>query len=497
VTVRPAGVVSNDVFRQAVALQQRGDLAGAEKLYRAILKQQPKHFQTLSNLGYVLLALERVEDAIQCLRAASNQKPQSAVVQTLLGRALAMIDRHDEALERVRRAIAVDPNLAEAHAIMAQVLADTGRYEAAEAALGRAIDLAPERASFYHYWGHIARWRAGDPRLGALEALGRTRASRPVPEQIELCFALAKAYGDCGDIARAFPLLIEGGALQRRMLRYDEASTLRALAEPGRVLDAVWMRRHLGVGDPSPVPVFIVGMPRSGTTLVEQILASHPAVHALGERRLFEDALAMEGGPNAVSTPARWTDSELRRIGGLYVEAVRRAAPAGALRIVDKLPANFQYVGLIHAALPNARIIHTCRDPVDTCLSAFSVLFAGMAQPYSYDLGELGRYYRAYRRAMAHWRDVLPGGVMLDVRYEAVVDDLEAQARQIVAHCGLDWDDGCLAFHATQRPVRTVSHAQVRRPIYRDSVGRPRPPREMLLPLLEALGTGGDAFVAK
>jgi hypothetical protein len=262
------------------------------------------------------------------------------------------------------------------------------------------------------------------------------------------------------------------------------------------VLDAAWMRRHLGLGDPSPVPVFIVGMPRSGTTLVEQILASHPAVHALGERRLFEDALARVGGPNAVSTPACWTDAELRRIGGLYVEAARRAAPAGALRIVDKLPANFQYAGLIHAALPGAHIIHTCRDPVDTCLSAFSVLFAGVAQPYSYDLEELGRYYRAYRQAMAHWRNVLPTGVMLDVGYEAVVDDLEAQARRIVAHCGLDWDDRCLAFHATQRPVRTASHAQVRQPIYRGSLGRPRPPREMLLPLLEALGIGDGAFVA-
>ncbi|HEX3995239.1 MAG TPA: sulfotransferase, partial [Acetobacteraceae bacterium] len=166
----------------------------------------------------------------------------------------------------------------------------------------------------------------------------------------------------------------------------------------------------------------------------------------------------------------------------------------GAVRIVDKLPGNFQYAGLIHAALPNARVIHTGRDPVDTCLSVFSVLFAGTAHLYSYDLGELGRYYRAYQQAMTHWRNVLPAGVMLDVRYEAVVDDLAGEARRIVAHCGLDWDDACLAFHATKRPIRTASHAQVRQPIYRGSVGRPRPPREMLLPLLAAIG--GDASVA-
>ncbi|HEX4366818.1 MAG TPA: sulfotransferase [Rhodopila sp.] len=489
-------IIPADAFRQAVALQQRGDLAGAERAYRTILRQQPKHFQTLSNLGSVLLLAERVEEAIHCLRGALNQQPRSAVAQTLLARALAMVDRHGEALERVRRAIAVDPRLSDTHAIMAQVLADTGRYEEAAAALGRAIELAPERARFYYYWGHITRWRADDPRLAALEGLARTRASRPPPEQIELCFALAKAYGDCGDVTRAFPLLIEGGALQRRLLRYDEASTLREMAEPSRVLDAGWMGRHGGAGDPSPVPVFIVGMPRSGTTLVEQILASHPGVHALGERRLFEAALARVGGSDVVpaSVAARWTDAELRRVGGLYVEAVRRAAPTGAVRIVDKLPGNFQYAGLIHAALPNARLIHTGRDPVDTCLSVFSVLFAGTAHLYSYDLGELGRYYRAYQQAMTHWRNVLPAGVMLDVRYEAVVDDLAGEARRIVAHCGLDWDDACLAFHATKRPIRTASHAQVRQPIYRGSVGRPRPPREMLLPLLAAIG--GDASVA-
>ncbi len=157
-------------------------------------------------------------------------------------------------------------------------------------------------------------------------------------------------------------------------------------------------------------------------------------------------------------------------------------------RIVDKLPHNFQLVGLIHAALPHARIIHTVRDPVDTCLSIFSILFPGGAQPWSYDLGELGRYYHAYQKIMAHWREVLPPGVMLDVQYEDVVADFEPQVRRIVTHCGLDWDDRCLSFHKLSRPIMTASHAQVRQPIYRSSVGRMRPPQELLQPLLDALG---------
>jgi len=152
------------------------------------------------------------------------------------------------------------------------------------------------------------------------------------------------------------------------------------------------------------------------------------------------------------------------------------------------MPWNFHFAGLIHLALPNARIIHARRDPVDTCLSCFSILFDGDSNRYTYDLGELGRFYRAYNSLMDHWRSVLPAGVMIEIAYEDVVDDLEAQARQIIAHCGLEWDDACLAFHKTRRPVRTSSVAQVRQPIYQSSVGRWRPYREQLRPLLEELG---------
>ena len=158
-----------------------------------------------------------------------------------------------------------------------------------------------------------------------------------------------------------------------------------------------------------------------------------------------------------------WQKADLRRIGMAYLDAIRRDVPSGAACFSDKLPANFQFAGLIHAALPHARIIHTARDPVDTCLSAFSTLFSGAAQLYSYDLAELGRYYCAYAQVMTHWRAVLPDHVMLDVQYEDIVHDLEKQARRIVAHCGLEWDDACLTFHENQRPIRTISHAQVRR----------------------------------
>jgi hypothetical protein len=184
------------------------------------------------------------------------------------------------------------------------------------------------------------------------------------------------------------------------------------------------------------------------------------------------------------------SQDELGRLGRDYIESVTALAP-GVDRIVDKMLTNFSHVGLIHLALPNARIIHARRDPVDSCLSCFGLLFAD-EQSHTYDLAELGRYYSAYAGLMRHWEEVLPDGVMLDVRYEDVVDDIEGQARRVIAHCGLEWEEQCLAFHQTKRPVRTASVTQVRRPIYRDSVGRWRPDKALLEPLLEALDIAGD-----
>jgi hypothetical protein len=248
--------------------------------------------------------------------------------------------------------------------------------------------------------------------------------------------------------------------------------------------------RKDGIDDPTPV--FIIGMPRSGTSLIEQILASHPAVFGAGEleeiSKLAESSVAAPGArarfPDAV--PAM-SAQQIRQVGADYIARIRARAP-NAKRIIDKMPGNFAFAGLIHLALPNARLIHTRRDAVDTCFSCFSRYFAH-GQWFSYDLGELGRYYRGYEALMEHWRNVLPKGVMLEVDYEQVVADLEHEARRIVEHCGLEWDDACLAFYETQRPVRTASASQVRQPIYGTSVGRWRPYEPFLGPLLEALGT--------
>jgi hypothetical protein len=235
-------------------------------------------------------------------------------------------------------------------------------------------------------------------------------------------------------------------------------------------------------------------MPRSGSTLVEQILASHPQVFGGGERADFAEAMASLGiGEAALPFPAAVAilgEEQLARLGASYVErlaaAARTAGAEDAGRITDKMPGNFCFAGLIHLALPNARIIHARRDPVDTCLSCFSRLFAA-EQPFAYDLGELGRYCRAETALIEHWRNVLPPGVLLDLDYEELVGDFEAEARRLVAFCGLPWDPACLSFHQTERVVRTASAGQVRQPLYQSSVGRRRPDEFLLAPLLAAL----------
>jgi len=245
-----------------------------------------------------------------------------------------------------------------------------------------------------------------------------------------------------------------------------------------------------GLGDPSTVPIFILGMPLSGTTLIEQILACHPKIFGAGELRDFDQVVKSVHGPDGAVLPypeflPAFQAEHLRRMGAQYVRLLR-AHSADAPHITNKMPSSFFYVGLVHLALPNARVIHSMRNPVDTCLSCFSKLFSG-EQSYSYDLGELGRYYRKYLELMAHWRRVLPGGTMLDVQYEDVVADVETQVRRILTYCGLEWDARCLEFYKHARPVKTASAMQVRRPIYTSSIGRWLPYKDQLMPLIGEL----------
>jgi tetratricopeptide (TPR) repeat protein len=458
--------------------------------YRQALAIRPNDAALCGRLAGALQASGRPTEAIARGEQALALNPHAAEAHGALGRALMAVNRNEEAIAHFKASLAVAPGHAETHNNLGVALQLLGRAEEAATVYETAIRLAPTSVMTHFNLASVKAFSIGDPRLGALEALAKDADTLGDDDRVALEFALAKAFSDLDERSRSFHHLREGNARKRRQIAYDEPAIMKFFERIATTFTPALMREK-SCGVPSALPVFVVGMPRSGTTLIEQILASHSEVFGAGEREDLNQAVLAHFGPRegAASFPEcllSVTPETLAQFAAHYLEGIKESAPR-ARRVVDKMPLNFLFVGLIHLALPNARIIHARRDPLDTCFSCFSLLFAGH-QPFAYDLGELGRYYRAYDTLMAHWRSVLPPGVMIDVNYEDVVADLETQARRMVAHCDLDWQPQCLDFYKTPRGVRTASSTQVRQPIYRHALGRSSRYREFLEPLRQALG---------
>jgi tetratricopeptide (TPR) repeat protein len=485
VALKP-GLVAAHVHA-AVIEMELGRLDAAIEGIDAILPAAPDTVELLLVRADILGRLDRVDEALALCRRVIALRPDDGNGYNLLGLQLQTLMRDEDALEAFARAGALLPRPGIALANQGTLLCQLGRPEEAEAALSRALALDPACAAAWYARALTQRTAADDPDLDAMETILRDNRAPAYHERLCLHYALGGAWLEAGDGERAFAHLAAGARMKRALVTYDGAATERWMSEIAAAFPAAIFAEGRGSGLASELPVFVVGMPRSGTTLIEQILGSHPRVHAAGELRLLEQAvgrgLASRDPHDFPGTLTRARGEEIARD---YLAHVAALAP-GASRIVDKMMSNIVYAGLIHLMLPRARIILCQRDPVDTCLSCYSKLFA-RGQDYSYDLAELGRYFRAQDALAAHWRTVLPPDIFLEIDYESVIEDVDAAARRLVAFCGLAWSPSCLAFHETRRPVRTASMTQVRQPIYRISVGRWRRFRAQLAPLLEALG---------
>lgn len=508
---------------RASTLIKVGRPISAVDSYRKAIALKPDHLQACIELGKVLMDLGRTAEAIEAYRKVVELKPDDVSMYVTLANALASIERYAEALEVFHKVIDLKPNFAEMYANVGSCLNEMGRPQeaisafrraleldsrlegaynglaiasmflgdSAEArrAFGKAIALNPSNA-FYHYnRSDFVKFTAESPELAALLELEK-KNSVPVQQRAHFHLALAKAYNDFGQYADAWRHLTAGNALHRRSLNYDHPRGLSMFDRVRRQFSGDFVRRHERLGNPSSLPVFIIGMPRSGTSLLEQLLSGHREVFGAGELLDFGASITeidAERGERALfpESVASLSPAGLAAVSTRYLDKIRALSPT-ASRITDKLPQNFFHAGLIHLALPNAAIIHIFRDAADTCISNLFRLFSS-GHEYSYDPVELGQYYRAYQRLMNHWYEVLPPGRILDVRYEDVVADLEGQARRIVAHCGLGWDEGCLEFYKLKRPVITASATQVRQPIYDTSIGRWRNYERFLGPLLSEL----------
>jgi tetratricopeptide (TPR) repeat protein len=467
----------------------------AELLCRALLVEQ-RVDKFHAHYGAILLDQKKIEDAAAAAERALALNPDNPDAVNLMGRVASERGNPAASLSNYKRALELKPDLADAHNNMGNALKELGQLGEAREAYLEALRLDPAIPGVYVNLADSKKFVPGDPHLVAMEKLAAKPENLSKIDRMQLDFGLGKAYADVEDFPRALKHLLAGNAAKRAAIAYDEKSTFALFDRIETAFSEALMKAEAGRGDPSAMPIFIIGMPRSGTTLTEQIIASHPLVHGAGELQTLNDVILAVRGPHGdiLAYPEfipALDARALQQIGAQYVALVRALAVkhrgADAKFVTDKMPSNYYFAGLIHLALPNAKIIHTVRDPVDTCISCYSRLFSAQ-QNHTYDLAELGRYYRRYEHLMAHWRRVLPPGRMLDVRYEEVVADLEKQARRIIAHCGLPWDDRCLSFYETERPVRTASATQVRQPIYKDAVGRWRAYQQYLGPLLGALG---------
>jgi tetratricopeptide (TPR) repeat protein len=473
---------------------------------RRAIELEPGSARAHRVLGYSLGKLARPDEALAALKRALSLDPSSPDAQFRCAQLLRSLGRLQEAEACFRRALALTPNWLAAHTELASVLRLQGRREACEAQCRAALDLdegsceawlvlaelradegdfgaaedlfrqviARDRDSIAG-WAGIARVRRMSVADGAwLSAAQRLAGSAQERRQLPLCFALGKYYDDLGDCAAAFDCYTRANALAKRCApAHDRSHLTRATDRLVRSQSSAWLDQVRSACPGSERAVFIVGMPRSGTTLLEQILASHPAVCGAGELTFWGEH-AGEILLNADARPGALTlerdPRALARLGEDYL-ATLRAYSSRAERVVNKWPANFWFTGLIHAALPAARIIHLRRHPIDTCLSIYFQHFEAV-NAYANDLEDLAQYYRDYERVMQHWCRVLPREQLFELSYEELVSDQRASTRAVLEFLGLPWDERCMEFHRQPRSVITASRWQVRQKLYTASVGR-------------------------
>ncbi|SFO05562.1 Tfp pilus assembly protein PilF [Mesorhizobium sp. NFR06] len=452
VDIRPDQLAARDNLGSS--LKQLGQFEGAEEIYRGTIGRNPFHVRARTGLAETLQEAGRLDEAITLFRESLSIRPKDA--ELLYGLGVAMMEKGKlaEAADLARQAVAIAPNMAKAWLLLSQVKRQTER----------------------------------DKELSGMEA-EHAKAPQGSLARMQLSFGLGKVNDDLKDYGRAFDYFAEGNAIRRQGIDYDPVRTQGEFAAMKAVFDKAFFEKHRPSDISDDTPIFVVGMPRSGTTLVEQIIASHPQVYGAGELSILKTVVGkqfpmnMPGGfPAGIADMA---DRAFGEAGQAYLDMVHTRYP-GSRHVTDKMPGNFLLIGFLHMMLPKAKIIHCARDAAATCLSIFKVHFRGDSHRYGYDLGELADFHNLYADIMAHWRKVLPG-VVHDVRYEDFVADQEGQTRALMAHLGLPWDDKVLSFHETDRPVRTASAAQVRQPMYQGSVDLWKRYGDRLKPLLDRL----------
>ena len=482
------------LFEQGLARERAGDIPGAFEAFRASARAGPKVAAPWVGLARLLARNHQRGEAIACLERAVACESDNAAIWTILGRTLADDGQLDKARQAYDTALAKEPDAAGPLLSLGALHEDLGDREQASAAYRQLLSAHPGHVEALSGLLNVAE--------GAhlAEALGAARSRLTNADDREtalLGYAIGKALTRIGDTDGAFAALAAANAARRRQAgAFDRAAFDKRIDALAGLFSRDFLAERRDWGDPSERPVFIVGLPRSGTTLTEQVLAGHPEVHGAGELDLLTDLAT--GLPDRLGRadppwPAAVRDLTRDDCVGVAQDLLVRLdmiAPAGAARVIDKQPLNFWHLGLVALALPNARIINCTRDIRDCGLSIFSENFTP-EQRWATDLGDIAYYWSGYRRLMDHWRAASDLRI-IDVRYEELVADLEGQSRRLLDFLGLDWTPSVLDFHAQERAVQTPSRWQVRQPIYRTSRGRWQAYERHIGPLIAAAGASDD-----
>ena len=446
--------------------------------------------------AHCLLYAGRRSHALTLLTQLASENPESAPVLAGLGGLYTRLGDHQNAALYYERAVAKSPNNALYHFNLASTQRFLGEFEATETSYNAGIALDPEFYEAYLIRAELRRQTTQDNHISELEALIK-KGQAPWRGEVQLCYALARECENIGEFEKSFAYLKRGADLRRANTRYSVNEDLKTMDRIMQVFTPDRFREPVP-GSDSEAPIFILGLPRTGSTLVERILGSHSDIFSLGELNNFAVELTKminAGADNKLSI-LQFVDAALdidfKQLGENYL-ASARPSKESARYFIDKMPLNFLYCGLIHLALPKARIIHVVRNPLDTCYAIYKQLF-NHAYPFSYNLDDLGRYYLAYRKLMDHWNTVMPNRIQT-VHYEELIEDQEPQTRALIDYCGLEWQDACLQFEHNVQASTTASAVQVRKPIYNSSIGKWHNYEAQLEPLVQLFENHGLRIV--
>jgi tetratricopeptide (TPR) repeat protein len=456
----------------------------------------PQEAASFYNLGLAYSDQQQLDEAIRCYQKTVKLQPRHGLAYNNLG---AMLERRGDAGEAEKcyaKAVAINPEHTEAQNNLGVMYNEQGQIEKARACFEASLAASPYFVDAHYNLSGVKTYQQDDPHLSLLETMAVNSEQYPIDARIKLYFAFGKALEDTGEYDRSFAAYTEGNYLQRSLVEYRSTQEINIMNEAVTTFTKTFYASHIDDGFDDASPIFIVGMPRSGSSLLEQVLDSHPQIYGAGEQKLLGEITNQFLGEKGLTYFSKMTSDELKQLGQAYIKALRALAPKDTLLITDKMPANFFYIGVIKAILPNAKIIHSMRNPLDSCFSCYGKFFKD-AINFSYNLKELADYYARYMRLMEHWHHVIPKQNLLDVSYERFVAGFESETKRILDFIGVAWDEQCLSFHKNSRRVKTASIAQIQKPLYQSSVHRASHFSPYLSELKMIVGDGYDECVKK